>query len=142
MFNHEHTEFKDQPALLQTIVSEAIKAFPEQAAQIVYVAVTEAPAQKAAITSAATAQLGNSPEAKAIVNQAANDAEQTLAQNDNGGQPKGEGEQETEAEQGEETPGESQGDTPANESPAPTPPPPPPPVNNTPDDKPPATSPN
>uniref|UniRef100_UPI0021479D9B hypothetical protein n=1 Tax=Endozoicomonas sp. ONNA2 TaxID=2828741 RepID=UPI0021479D9B len=69
-------QFKDQPVLLQAIISEAIKAFPEQASQIVYVAVTAAPAQKAAITTAAVAQLGDTPEAQATVNQAANAAEQ------------------------------------------------------------------
>lgn len=130
-------QFKDQPALLQAIVSEAIKAFPEQASQIVYVAVTEAPAQKAAITTAAVAQLGNTAEAQAVVNQAVDAAEQTIAQNNTGTQPQAE----AEAEQ-TEVPGESQVDSPANESPAPTPPPPPPPLNNTPNDRPPVTSPN
>ncbi|WP_419533025.1 hypothetical protein [Endozoicomonas sp.] len=134
------TQFQDQPALLQAIVSEAIKAFPEQASQIVYVAVTAAPAQKAAITTAATAQLENNPEAQKAVQEAADSAEQTVAQNETGTQPQGEAEPETEAEQSE-LPGESEGDTPANETPAPTPPPPPPPQNNTPD-KPPAVSDN
>ena len=134
-------QFKDQPALLQAIVTEAIKAFPEQASQIVYVAVTEAPAQKTAITTAAVAQLGNTPEAQATVNQAADSAEQQIAQNDTGSQPQGEAEPEAEAEQ-TEAPGESQGETPANESPAPTPPPPPPPQNNTPNDKPVSGSPS
>ncbi|WP_163369391.1 hypothetical protein [Endozoicomonas acroporae] len=124
-------QFKDQPALLQAIIREAIKAFPEQASQIVYVAVTEAPAQKAAITKAAEAQLGNTAEA------------QTIARNETGSQPQGAAEPEPEAEAEQtEAPSESQGNLPANESPAPTPPPPPPPLNNTPNDRPPAISTN
>lgn len=124
-------QFKDQPALLQAIVSEAIKAFPEQASQIVYIAVTEAPAQKAAITTAAVAQLGNTAEAQAVVSQAADAAEQTIARNDTGTQPQS-NEPEAEAEQTE---------APTNASPARTLPPPPPPQNNT-RDKPPAVSDN
>ncbi len=135
------TQFQDQPALLQAIVSEAIKAFPEQASQIVYVAVTSAPAQKAAITTAATAQLENNPEAQKAVQEAADSAEQTVAQNDTGTQPQGETQPETEAEQTEVPAETPTNETPVTESPAPTPPPPPPPQNNTPD-KPPAVSDN
>ena len=86
-------------------------------------------------------QLENNPEAQKAVQEAADSAEQTVAQNDTGTQPQGETQPETEAEQTEAPAETPTNQTPVTESPAPTPPPPPPPQNNTPD-KPPAVSDN
>ncbi|MFK0573367.1 hypothetical protein [Endozoicomonas sp.] len=121
------------PQLLSALISEAIKAFPEQAAQIVSVAVTAAPAQKAAITSAAIAQLADDPAAQQAVQQAADSAEQQVVQGGDTGQ-NAQGEPEAEAEQTE---------APADAPPAATtPPPPPPPPASGGSDKPPSVSPN
>ena len=119
-------QLSENPSLLSALVSEAVKAFPEQAVSIVQVAISQAPNQTATITSAAVAELTGNPEAQAQVQQA---AEQPVAQTQ---QPTT---TETKTEQQEVTPLPP---TPATPS---TPPPPPVARPSTPD-KPIAVSPN
>ncbi len=64
------------PQLLNALVSAAVAAYPEQAAQIVYQAVKAAPAQAQSITNAAVAQLANNPDAQQAVSSSANVAVQ------------------------------------------------------------------
>ena len=114
-------KLQDNPALLSALVGEAVKAYPEQAGDIVKVAVSQAPAHQSAITNAAVAQLQDNPEAQAAVNKAADEAAQQVVT----------GETKT----GTESEAQQQ------ETAAPTPPPPPAPQPPAPD-KPPVVSPN
>lgn len=135
-------KLKDNPKLLQALVSEAIKAFPQQAPNIVYSAVTQAPGQKTLITRAAISQLQNNPVAQQAVQQAANTAELQIARMEKGG-----GDTpvtlETEAEQTELAPDQGlQNTPPADSGSTLAPPPPPPPATKPPADKPKSVSPN
>ena len=129
-------QLANNPQLLNALVSEAVRAYPDQAPQIVYAAVQAAPAQKATITRAATAQLANDPAAQQAVRQAADSAEQQVVQT---GQ-KGNGVQ-TDDEQVEFEAEQAEVEAPAPEASTP-PPPPPPPASGGSTDKPPAVSPN
>ena len=120
-------QLKDNPALLSALISEAVKAFPEQAAQIVQAAVSQAPQQKAAITTAAVAELDGNEAAQTAVQQAADEAAAPVVADTQNTQVT-----ETEAEQTEVQ---------APQQVAPTPPPPPPAIPSTPD-RPPVVSPN
>ncbi|OED48301.1 hypothetical protein ACH42_02430 [Endozoicomonas sp. (ex Bugula neritina AB1)] len=122
-------QLSEQPGLLSSLVSEAIKAFPEQAVSIVSIAIKQAPEQVSAITSAALTELDGNAEAQAAVQQV---AEQSVAQTETETSTQ----TETEAEQ-TEAPAETSTTTPVT-----APPPPPPasrPDNN---DKPVPVSPN
>lgn len=122
-------QLADNPQLLNVLVSEAVKTYPERAAQIVYAAVQAAPAQKSTITSAATAQLADNPAAQRAVQIAANNAEQQVILAGDTGVT----ETEFEAEQSE---------APVNVPAAIAPPPPPPPASGGSNDKPNSVSPN
>lgn len=124
-------QLADNPQLLNALVTEAIKAYPNRATLIVYAAVQAAPAQKSTITSAATAQLADNPAAQQAVQVAANNAEQQVILAGNTGTFT---ETEYEAEQTE---------APVNVPAATTPPPPPPPpASGGSTDKPNSVSPN
>lgn len=123
-------QLADNPQLLNVLVSEAVKTYPERAAQIVYAAVQAAPAQKSTITSAATAQLADNPAAQRAVQIAANNAEQQVILAGDTGTVT---ETEFEAEQSE---------VPVNAPAAIAPPPPPPPASGGSNDKPNSVSPN
>ncbi|MBO9483071.1 hypothetical protein [Salinisphaera sp. G21_0] len=122
-------QLANNPQLLNALVSEAVRAYPDQAPQIVYAAVQAAPAQKATITRAATAQLANDPVAQQAVQQAADVAEQQVVQGGDTGSST-----ETVAEQGEFEAENTEVEAPAPE--ASTPPPPPPPASGGSNDKP------
>ena len=115
---------------MNVLVSEAVKTYPERAAQIVYAAVQAAPAQKSTITSAAAAQLADNPAAQRAVQIAANNAEQQVILAGDTGTVT---ETEFEAEQSE---------APVNVPAAIAPPPPPPPASGGSNDKPNSVSPN